>query len=149
MVSSRHPARHSNLGLRDSSTQHMATHGNIQYTVLYISRLYTGRFIMYSGITKIYYRKTVGHVFTKPVQTEGTNQTFTETRCLCKQKSSDRPLTAEDGVERVRASFLHSPKKSTGTVAKGLSMSKISVEGSAYAFGVNNSIKVGPLVFLL
>ena len=25
--------------------------------------LYTGRFIMYSGITKIYYRKTVGHVF--------------------------------------------------------------------------------------
>jgi len=39
MVSSRHPARHSNLGLRDSSTQHMATHGNIQYTVLYISRL--------------------------------------------------------------------------------------------------------------
>jgi len=31
----------------------------------------TGRFIMYSGITKIYYRKTVGHVFTKPVQIEG------------------------------------------------------------------------------
>jgi len=28
---------------------------------------YTGRFLMYSGITKIYYRKTVGHVFTKPV----------------------------------------------------------------------------------
>ena len=29
---------------------------------------------MYSGNTKNYYRKTVGHVFTKPVQTEGTNQ---------------------------------------------------------------------------
>jgi len=27
---------------------------------------------MYSGITKIYYRKTVGHVFMKPVQMEGT-----------------------------------------------------------------------------
>jgi hypothetical protein len=27
----------------------------------------TGHFIMYSGITKIYDRKTVGHVFTKPV----------------------------------------------------------------------------------
>ena len=27
---------------------------------------------MYSGITKIYDRKTVGHVFTKPVQIEGT-----------------------------------------------------------------------------
>jgi hypothetical protein len=32
---------------------------------------------MYSGITKIYYRKTVGHVFTKPVQIEGkTHTTF-------------------------------------------------------------------------
>jgi hypothetical protein len=29
---------------------------------------------MYSGITKIYYKKTVGHVFTKPVQIEGTTQ---------------------------------------------------------------------------
>jgi hypothetical protein len=36
----------------------------------------TGRFIMYSGITKIYYRKTVGHVFMKPVQIEGTTQLF-------------------------------------------------------------------------
>ena len=34
----------------------------------------TGHFIMYSGITKIYYRKTVGHVFTKPVQIEGKTQ---------------------------------------------------------------------------
>ena len=30
---------------------------------------------------------------------------FTETGCLCKQKPSGRPLTAEDDVERVRASF--------------------------------------------
>jgi hypothetical protein len=37
---------------------------------------YTGHFIMYSGITKIYYRKTAGHTFTKPVQIEGTTQTF-------------------------------------------------------------------------
>jgi hypothetical protein len=37
---------------------------------------------------------------------------FTETECLCKQKSSGRPITAEDDVERVRASFLRSPKKS-------------------------------------
>ena len=37
---------------------------------------YTGRFILYSGITKICYRKTVGHVFTKPVQIEGTTQKF-------------------------------------------------------------------------
>ena len=126
---------------------------------------------MYSEAIKIYYGKTVGHVFTKPVQIEGTNQTFfpsklffilvhisaarrcecicsekmgapgeksfsvleyhtsksvvtvqrsfrakyakdpptdktipacykqfTETGCLCKQKSSGRPLTAEDDV---------------------------------------------------
>ena len=31
---------------------------------------------MYSRNTKIYYRKTVGHVFTKPVQIEGTTQIF-------------------------------------------------------------------------
>jgi len=43
------------------------------------------------------------------------------------QKSSDRPLTAEDDVERVRASFLQSPKKSTGTAAMELSISKITV----------------------
>ena len=52
---------------------------------------------------------------------------FTETGCLCKVKSTGRPLTAEDGVERVRASFSHSPKKSTGTTAKELSMSKETV----------------------
>jgi hypothetical protein len=52
---------------------------------------------------------------------------FTENWCLCKQKSSGGPLTAEDDVERFRASFLHSPKKSTGTVANELSMSKTTV----------------------
>jgi hypothetical protein len=52
---------------------------------------------------------------------------FTETECLCKQKSSGRPLIAEDDVERVRASYLHSPNKSTGTAAKELSMSKTTV----------------------
>jgi hypothetical protein len=31
---------------------------------------------MYSGITKICYRKTVGHVFTKPVQIGGTTEKF-------------------------------------------------------------------------
>jgi hypothetical protein len=35
---------------------------------------HTGRFIICSGVTKIYDRKTVGHVFTKPVQIEGTSQ---------------------------------------------------------------------------
>jgi hypothetical protein len=35
---------------------------------------HTGHFIMYSSITNIYYRTTVGHVFTKPVQIEGTTQ---------------------------------------------------------------------------
>jgi len=31
---------------------------------------------------------------------------FTETGCLCKQKSSGCPLTAEDDVEWVQASFV-------------------------------------------
>jgi transposase len=52
---------------------------------------------------------------------------FTETGCPCKQKSSGRPLTAEDVVERVRSSFLHSPKKSMVTAAKELSISKTTV----------------------
>ena len=38
-----------------------------------------------------------------------------------------RPLTAEDDVERVRASFLRSLKKSTATAAKELSMSTTTV----------------------
>ena len=37
---------------------------------------------------------------------------FTKTGCLCKQKWSGRPLIAENDVERIRASFLRSPKKS-------------------------------------
>jgi hypothetical protein len=89
---------------------------------------------MYSGITEIYDMKTVGHVFTKPVQIEGTTQKFFPRKlffivvhiyaagCLCKQKSSGRPLTAEDEVERVRAGFPHSPKESTGNAAKELSI---------------------------
>jgi hypothetical protein len=51
----------------------------------------------------------------------------TETECLCKQKSSGHPLTAEDHAERIRASFLHSAKKSKGTAAMDLSMLKITV----------------------
>jgi hypothetical protein len=52
---------------------------------------------------------------------------FTETGCLCKQKSSGGPLTALEDVERVLPSFLHSPKKWTGTTAKELPMSKTTV----------------------
>jgi hypothetical protein len=51
---------------------------------------------------------------------------FTESGCLCKQKSSGRPLTAEDD-EWVQASFLHSPKKSMGTATKELLMLKTTV----------------------
>ena len=56
----------------------MHTAGPIKnlYDTMTCSSLYTGRFIMCSGITKIYYRKSVGHVFTKPVQIEGTTEFF-------------------------------------------------------------------------
>ena len=43
-------------------------------TIMGWTSQYTGRFIMYSGITIIYYRKTLGHIFTKPVQIEGITQ---------------------------------------------------------------------------
>jgi hypothetical protein len=36
----------------------------------YTYAVYTERFIMCSGITNVYYRKPVGHAFTKPVQIE-------------------------------------------------------------------------------
>jgi hypothetical protein len=69
--------------------------------------------------------------YTKDPPTDKTNcawyKQFIETGCLCKQKSSGRPLTTEDNIERVWASFLHSPKKSTGTAAKELLMSKTTV----------------------
>ena len=67
----------------------------------------------------------------------------TVTGCLCKQKSSGRPLTPEDDAERVRSSFLHSPKKSTNisSFKKELFFS--------FTVAVKNSIKVGPLVLLL
>ena len=55
-----------------SSGQHLQKH---EYSGAYSTKsTNTGRFIMYSGITKMYYWKTVGHVFTKPVETEGTTQ---------------------------------------------------------------------------
>jgi predicted DNA-binding protein (UPF0251 family) len=41
--------------------------------------------------------------------------------------SRNQVVTAEDDVECVRASFLHSLKKSTGTAAKELSMLKTTV----------------------
>ena len=49
---------------------------------IYIYCIYTGRLIMYSGITKICYWKTVGHVFTKPVQIEETTQFFSPVGCF-------------------------------------------------------------------
>jgi len=52
---------------------------------------------------------------------------FTKTGCLCEQKSSGRPLTAEDDVKRVRVCYLYSPKNSTAAAAKELSTSKTTV----------------------
>jgi hypothetical protein len=62
---------------------------------------------------------------------------FTGTGCLCKQKSSGRSLTAEDDVEWVLAIFLHTSNIS-------ICQRKLN-----FPVAVNNSIKVGPLVFLL
>jgi hypothetical protein len=61
---------------------------------------------------------------------------FTETECLCKQKLSGRPLTAEEDIEQVRASFLHS-----------LNISSCQKYSFSFPVAANNSIKVSPLVF--
>jgi hypothetical protein len=52
-----------------------------------------------------------------------------EFRAKCKVGicASRNQLIAEDDVKRVGAIFLHSPKKSTGTSAKELSMSETTV----------------------
>jgi hypothetical protein len=43
----------------------------------------TGHFIMHSGIMKIYYRKTVGHTFVKPVHiVETTQKLFSQLSCF-------------------------------------------------------------------
>jgi hypothetical protein len=47
-----------------------------------INLVCTGRFVMYSGITKICYRNTAGHVFTKPVQIEGTTDSPPPVSCF-------------------------------------------------------------------
>jgi hypothetical protein len=60
---------------------------------------------MYSRITTIYDRKTVGHVFTKPVQIEATTRIFfprklffivvhisAVRRCECMYKNIDAPM---------------------------------------------------------
>jgi hypothetical protein len=77
--------------------------------VLLKPHIHTERFIMYPGVTKIYDRKTVGHLFTKPVQIEGTTQFPTPNptprklffivvhisavrRCECVYKTIDVPL---------------------------------------------------------
>jgi hypothetical protein len=59
---------------------------------------------------------------------------FSETGCLCKQKSSGRPLTAEYDVEQVRANFLPSSKKSTGTAAKELHVTSLVVKKYLFQF---------------
>jgi hypothetical protein len=38
---------------------------------------------------------------------------FQDTGCICKQKLTGQPSTEEEAVERVRTSFIRSPRKST------------------------------------
>ena len=59
--------------LRETKKAYVCT---IYINIYTHTHICTGHFITYSGITKIYYRKTVGHVFTKPVQIEGKTKKF-------------------------------------------------------------------------
>jgi hypothetical protein len=55
---------------------------------------------------------------------------------LCKQKSSGCPLTTEDDVEQVWASFLQCEEINGNCIQGAISIENNSVEGSASAFGV-------------
>jgi hypothetical protein len=54
-------------------------------------------------------------------------QQFQTTGCLCKRKSAGRPRVSEKSVERVRQSFLRSPKKSVRHASRELEMSIMTV----------------------
>jgi hypothetical protein len=56
---------------------------------------------MYSGITKVYYRKTVGNVFTKPVQIKGTTQIFFPSQLLLIVVHISAPRSEEYGCTHV------------------------------------------------
>jgi len=65
---------------------------------------------------------------------------FTETGCLCKQKSSGRTLTAEEHEYRIDVC----------RVTRGAHISSCQKKNLfTFPVAVNNSTKVGPLVFLL
>ena len=62
------------VGIEEGSTSTAVCVRGLQYCLYSqkkISLITLLSDLVYSGITEIYYRKTVGHVFTKPVQIEG------------------------------------------------------------------------------
>jgi hypothetical protein len=76
---------------------------------------------MYSGITKIYDRKTVGHVFTKPVQTEGTALFFFPRKLFIFLPLGDASVCSEKMVAPEEKSFCvleYHTKKSMVTVQR-------------------------------
>jgi hypothetical protein len=65
------------VGQRSASLGHNSRYRNLPMKRMVVcGNKCTGCFIMYSGFNKIYDRKIVGHVFTKPVQIEDTAQFF-------------------------------------------------------------------------
>ena len=55
------------------------------------------------------------------------SQQFQTTGCLCKEKSAGWPRVSKESVERVRQSFLRSPKKSVRRASRELEMSSMTV----------------------
>ena len=52
---------------------------------------------------------------------------FATNGCLCKGKSTGRPKVTVQDVDRIRASFLHSPKKSVRRASHELQVQKTTV----------------------
>jgi hypothetical protein len=74
---------------------------------------------------------------------------FTEIGCLCKQKSSGCPLTAEDVEVCVARTWNIVSMCAVPPVVHILNISSCQNNFFSFPVVVNNSIKVGPVVFLL
>jgi len=100
---------------------------------------------MYSRITKIYYKKTIGHVFTKPVQIEG----YVKDQVFVPRLPRDLPDLKTQIISAVKNLTIISVCAVSPVVHTSNISSCQKKKFFSFAVAVNNSIKVGPLVFLL
>jgi hypothetical protein len=101
----------------------------------------TGRVIMYSGITKISYRKTAGHIFTKLVQIELKNFFPSKLFFIVVHISATRCSEKMDAQgEKLFSVLEYHTSKSVVTVHF---MQSTSPQTRPFMCGINNLLKLG------